>query len=135
MSAGALVVAFGVASVGLVEAQQKQEYKPRAESTKLVATSLEGVEGKMVTITRFKLSPKFVGGKHYHSGPVFVYVVKGTLTIEQEGKARQTFRAGQVYEEPIGQKMVGRNLSSKGPLEIVVFQVHGKGEPLMYKAD
>jgi quercetin dioxygenase-like cupin family protein len=135
ISACALAVAIGATTVGLLEAQQKQEYKPRAESKKLVETALHGSEGKKVTIMHFKFPPGFVGGKHYHTGPVFVYVAKGALTVEEEGKAQQTFRAGQVYAEPIGQKMVGRNLSSKEPLDIVVFQVHGEGEPLMFKAD
>jgi quercetin dioxygenase-like cupin family protein len=135
ISACALAVAIGGTTVGLLGAQQKQEYKPRAEVKKLVETALHGVDGKRVTIAHFKLPPGFVGGKHYHSGPVFVYVAKGVLTVEEEGKAQQTFRAGQVYTEPIGQKMVGRNVSSKEPLDLVVFQVHGEGEPLMYKAD
>lgn len=131
----AIAIVVGASSIGLVYAQQKQEYVPRAETKKLVETALHGVAGKKVTIVQFKLSPEWMGGKHYHTGPVFVYVAKGALTIEEAGKPQQTFRAGQLYVEPIGQTMRGRNLSTKEAAEIVVFQVHGEGEPLMYKAD
>lgn len=131
----ALGIAIGAASAGLINAQQKQEYMPKVESKKLVETALHGVQGKKVTIMHFKLPPGYVGGKHYHTGPVFVYVAKGSLTIDETGKARQTFPAGQAYIEPIGTTMVGRNVDSKQATELVVFQVHGEGEPLMYKAD
>ena len=128
-------IAIGATGTGSVHAQSKQEYMPKVEMRKLVETPLHGTEGKKVTIMEFKLPPGYVGGKHYHTGPVFVYISKGSLTIEQPGKAQQTFPAGQVYVEPINEPMVGRNLSTSEPAELVVFQVHGEGEPLMYRAD
>lgn len=128
-----LVVAVGI-SLKLVFAQQKQDYVSTGDTKKLVETPLHGVPGKKVTIARFTFPPKWVGGKHYHSGPVFVYVAKGALTIEEAGKPQQTFRAGELYVEPISETMRARNLSAKEPTEVVVFQVHGEGEPLMYQA-
>ena len=133
--AWAFGILIGATSVGIISAQPKQEYAPKAQSKKLVETSLHGVDGKKVTIQQFALPPGYVGGKHYHTGPTFVYVARGTLTIDETGKSRQTFPSGQVYVEPIGTPMIGRNASSNEPTEIVVFQVHGEGEPLMYKAD
>jgi quercetin dioxygenase-like cupin family protein len=135
MIACTLGIAIAATSAGLLDAQQKQEYTPKVEMKKLVETDLHGVQGKRVTIMNFKLPPGYTGAKHYHTGPVFVYVTKGTLTVDETGKPRKTFEAGQVYAEPIGVSMIGRNLDNTGPAEIVVFQVHGEGEPLMYKAD
>ena len=131
----AIGIAIGATSAGLLNAQPKQEYMPKAESKKLVETALHGVEGKKVTIQQFTLPPSYVGGKHYHTGPTFVYVNRGALTIEETGKSQQTFPSGKVYVEPIGTPMVGRNVSTNDPTEIVVFQVHAEGEPLMYKAN
>ncbi len=131
----ALGIAIGATSAGLISAQQKQEYVPKVESKKLVETALHGVQGKKVTIMHFRLPPGYVGGKHYHTGPVFVYVAKGELTIDEMGKSQQKFPAGQAYVEPIGTTMLGRNVSNEDWTELVVFQVHGEGEPLMYKAD
>jgi quercetin dioxygenase-like cupin family protein len=131
----ALVMGLGLSSVGLLGAQQKREYMPQAETKKLVETALHGVPGKKVTIMHFKLAPGYVGGKHYHTGPVFVYVANGALTIDEAGKPRKTIPAGEVYVEPIGEPMQGRNLSGTAATELVVFQVHGEGEPLMIKVD
>ncbi|MCZ6873981.1 MAG: cupin domain-containing protein, partial [bacterium] len=75
----------------------------------------------------------FVGGKHFHPGPVFVYILEGELTVDTE-EGRQTFKAGEVYEEPTGRVMQGRNLSTANPLKLVVFQVGDKGKPMMIKA-
>jgi quercetin dioxygenase-like cupin family protein len=76
-----------------------------------------------------------VGGRHYHTGPVYVYVLEGRFTVDEQGKPRQTFTAGQLYEEPIGTPMQARNISASEPLKVLLFQVHGHGEPLAYKAE
>jgi quercetin dioxygenase-like cupin family protein len=116
-------------------AQEKKEYVATAERTVLVEKPLPGVDGKIVSINLFKLPPEYVGGKHYHSGPTYVYVLKGTLTIEEDGKPTQAFEAGQVYEEPIGNPMQGFNKSADEPTELLVMQVQNEDEPLMYQAE
>jgi quercetin dioxygenase-like cupin family protein len=76
-----------------------------------------------------------VGGKHYHTGPVYVYVLEGSFTVDEQGKPRQTFTAGQLYEEPIGTPMQARNISTSEQLTILLFQVHIPGEPLAYRVE
>ena len=115
--------------------QDKQEYVSKAERDVLLEKPLFGGEGKTISINRFKLPPEYVGGKHYHSGPTYVYVLKGTFTVEEEGKPAQTFAAGEVYEEPIGNPMQAFNKSADEPIELLVIQVQNEGEPLMYQAD
>ena len=131
-------VLMGVMVVGAIGVQglraQEKEYKPKAKVTPLVHKDLPGVEGKEVLIRHFEFPPGFVGGSHYHPGPVFVYVLEGELTIDTAEEGRQTFKAGEVYEEPIRRVMQGRNLSTSNPTKIVVFQVGEKGKPMMIKS-
>ncbi len=127
---GALVV--GALGVQGLHAEEK-EYKPKAKVTPLVQKALMGMEGKDVLIRHFELPSGFVGGRHFHSGPVFVYILEGEFTVDTEA-GRQTFKAGEVYEEPIGRVMQARNLSTANPLKFVVFQVGDKGKPMMIKA-
>jgi quercetin dioxygenase-like cupin family protein len=89
----------------------------------------------VVTIDRYTLSTGYVGGRHYHSGPVTVYVLEGAFTIDEDGKPRRTFRAGVTYEEPVGTPMQARNLSAGEPTQILVVQATKPGEPMMYRAD
>ena len=115
--------------------EQKEEYVSTAETNVLVEEALAGAEGKIVSINHFKMPAEWVGGKHYHSGPTYVYVLQGTLTIEEDGKPVQTFAAGDLYVEPIGNPMQAFNKSADEPIELLVFQVQNEGEPLMYQAE
>jgi quercetin dioxygenase-like cupin family protein len=110
------------------------EYKPKAEVKTLVQGPLAGVEGKEVIVKHFTLPPGHVGGRHFHPGPVFVYVLEGALDIETGGKV-QTVRAGELYQEPLRQVMQARNTSTSEGVKLVVFQVGDAGKPMMVKAD
>ncbi len=111
---------------------QSAEYKPKAEVTKLLRMPLAGVEGKEVIIKHFSLPPGFVGGKHFHPGPVFVYVLEGELSVETDAGI-ETISAGKLYREELGQTMRAKNLSAKDATKIVVFQVGDEGKPMMVK--
>ena len=78
--------------------------------------------------------PGWVGGRHYHTGDVFVYVLEGTFVVDVEGEERQTFGPGQVYHEALNRVMQARNLSTAERTKILVFQVGDKGVPQMIKA-
>ncbi len=126
----------GVLSLGAAFSLDVQaaEYKPKAEVTKLLRVPLAGVEGKEVVIKHFSLPPGFVGGKHFHPGPVFVYVLEGELTVETDAGI-ETISAGKIYREELRQTMRGKNLSTTDAAKIVVFQVGDEGKPMMIKAE
>lgn len=122
----------GFASFHAAEAEE--EYVTKAKVETLHQAPLPGVEGKEVMIKHFKIPPGFVGGRHYHPGPVYVYVLKGELTIETEDGTK-TYKTGEVYPEPLNEPMQGKNLSTSDGLEFIVFQVGDIGKPMMIKAD
>ena len=134
-----LMAAITVGAIGVlvVSAQEKKEiYVPTADMKTLVDNKpLHGVDGKHVTIVHGSFPAGWLGGRHYHTGPVYVYVLEGSFTIDEQGKPRQTFTVGQLYEEPIGTPMQARNISISEQLKVLLFQVHGQGEPLAYKVD
>jgi quercetin dioxygenase-like cupin family protein len=137
----ACIVAGGslaaVAGQGVYAAEKKKDVYvvPGADKKTLVSERLQGVEGYQLTIDHYTLPPGWVGGKHYHTGPVYVYVLEGSFTMDEQGKERHTHQAGGVYKEPIGTPMQARNLNASEPLKILVIQMTPQGEPLMYKAD
>ena len=125
----------GVLSFGAAFSQSVQaaEYKTKAVVTALYESALSGVEGKTVIIKHFTLPAGFVGGKHFHPGHVFVYVLEGELTIVLEKKVL-TIAAGEIYPEVPGMTMAAKNVSANIPTKIVVFQVGETGKPMMVKA-
>jgi quercetin dioxygenase-like cupin family protein len=85
-----------------------------------------------VIVKHFAIPAKYVGGKHMHPGPVFVYVLEGEFTVELDSGTK-TYKAGDLYAEAINTAMVGRNLSATDDLELLVFQVGDIGKPMMIK--
>ncbi len=81
---------------------------------------------------RFELPAGFVGGRHYHTGDLMVYVQSGALEVETADGSR-TVKAGEVYYETPGEAMVGKNAMADGETVLIVFQVGHQGEPLMVK--
>jgi quercetin dioxygenase-like cupin family protein len=68
---------------------------------------------------------------HTHRSPVTVYVVEGAFTLELEGQAPVTVRAGEAYVEPPNVRMTGFNRSSKDVLKVVIFYVSDPGTPFL----
>ena len=66
---------------------------------------------------------------------MYVYILKGPFTVDEQGKGPRVFERGQVYEEPIGEPMQARNTNAGEPMEMLVVQISDEGEPLMYKAE
>jgi quercetin dioxygenase-like cupin family protein len=131
----ALAVALGAIGANGLSAQERREtYVSPAQMERMSQREVPD-QRLVVTIDRYTLAPGYVGGRHYHSGPVTVYVLEGAFTIDEDGKPQRTFQAGQIYEEPIGTPMQARNLSTSQPSGILVVQVSKPGEPLMYRAD
>ncbi len=131
----AMILAAGVIGIQGSRAQEQEEYVSKAKATKLLQTTLAGIEGKEVNIVHLSAPPGFVGGKHSHSGHVFVYILEGQFTVEMKGEAPRTLGPGDVFQEPVGNVMQARNLSSTHGVKLVIFQVGDQGKPLTVKAE
>ncbi len=114
------------------QAADAAEYVSKARVKTLHKAPLQGVDGKEMVVKHFGLPAEFVGGKHMHPGPVFVYVLEGEFTVKLAGETK-TFKAGELYAEGINEAMVAKNLSASDDLEFLVFQVGDIGKPMMIK--
>ena len=126
----------GAISLGAALSQDARaaEYKPKATVKSLVEVPLVGVEGQTVDIKQITLPPGYVGGRHFHPGAVFVYVIEGELTIETLDRT-YTIPAGEVYQEIPQVVMWAKNVSASQTTKIVLFQVGETGKPMMIKAE
>ncbi len=133
---GLALALAGVMSLGATFSLDVQaaEYKPKAEVKSLHKGALSSVDGKTVIIKHFTVPAGFVGGKHFHPGNVFVYVLEGAINSETE-KGVLTVRAGELYPEVPGMVMQGKNASTSVPAKFIAFQVGDTGKPMMIKAE
>lgn len=115
-------------------AQGREEYRSTADLTLVLQDALSAIEDKEAKVLRVVFPAGWVGERHYHTGDVFVYVLKGRFAVDVEGEQRQTFDPGEVYHEALNKVMQARNLSTTEPTELILFQVGDENEPLMIRA-
>ena len=131
----AAIIVGGMSLAEGTRAEEREEYVSTAETTTILREDLAALDGKEGTVFSARLKPGWVGERHYHTGDVFVYVAKGSFTVDVDGEYRKTFGPGEVYHEAINKVMQARNLSTTDSTELVIFQVGDKGEPLMIRAE
>ncbi len=68
---------------------------------------------------------------HTHRFPVTVYMLEGAFTLEMEGHAPVTIRAGQSMVEPPGVRMTGYNRGETEVVRLVIFYVTDPGMPFL----
>jgi quercetin dioxygenase-like cupin family protein len=119
---------LGVA-VGLIGHQVLNAQQEPLKRTVLLTGDLIGIAGKQATVYRNEFAPGASGGKHHHPVDTFVYVLDGTLTLEEEGKGPRTLTAGEVVQEvPTGIYKL-TNTSMTSPATILVVSLGEKDQP------
>lgn len=87
----------------------------------------EKQEVRVLTAT-FKPGDKTV--IHTHRFPVTVYILEGAFTLQLEGRAPVTIRAGEAMVEPPKTKMTGFNRGA-GPLKVLIVYVSDPETPFL----
>ena len=92
--------------------------------------SLNGWE---VRVSHVDYPPGRVGQPHHHEGFLFAYVVQGAVVAQIVGdgvsKEERTYRAGEMFYEPIGSThQVAKNASSTEPARLLAINFLKKGE-------
>lgn len=115
---------------GQIAGAQQQPIK----RTDLLRTYLPEMEGKEMQVWLADIPPGAATGPHFHPTPRFVYVLEGAVVLELDGKASQTFRAGQAFVEMPGERHNFRNANTTEPAKALGFQYAGKDQPLQTNA-
>jgi quercetin dioxygenase-like cupin family protein len=123
----ALVTIFaGVPSI----AQEQGTARPQLLLRELVPGMPKG-ERQEVRVLTATLKPGDKTPFHTHRSPVTVYVREGAFTLELEGRAPVTVKAGEAFVEPPHVKMTGYNRSTSQPLRLVIFYVSDPDTPFL----
>ena len=98
--------------------------------TELLKSAIAGMEGKEAIMYVAELPPGAAAGKHTHPGEEFAYILDGTLTLEPQGQAPKTYKAGEVFHNPAKVVHDAKNTSTTGPTKVLVFLIAEQGQPL-----
>jgi quercetin dioxygenase-like cupin family protein len=124
----ALTLAAGIV-VGMIGNHVLNAQQTAATRTVLLKTDMAGLEGKEALVLTVEGGPGLIGGKHYHPGDEFVYVLEGSLVLEVEGKPPATLKAGDTFHIPPKVVHRGNNASTTAPYKVLVFGLFEKGQP------
>ncbi len=111
-------------------AQEQSTAKPQLLLREIVQGMPKG-ERQEVQVLTATLKPGDKTPFHTHRFPVTVYIPEGVFTLEMEGRAPVTVKAGQAMVEPPQVKMTGYNRSSTEPLRVVIFYVSDPDTPFL----
>jgi quercetin dioxygenase-like cupin family protein len=122
----AFVVAGAMGAWGIAGIDAQQE-KPPFTRTILLAHDIS-TPGRAAVVAMVELQPNAAIGKHTHPGEAVGYMVEGTLTVEVEGKAPITLKAGEAFFIEAGQVHAEKNGPTTG--KVLAFYIAEKGKPL-----
>jgi quercetin dioxygenase-like cupin family protein len=113
---------IGVAGVRGLRAQENLKSGTVVERTELKAAP--GYEAILVDRT---LPAGAESGKHTQSGNEIVYIQKGSVVLEVEGKPAKTVKAGEAFTTSAGEVHNVKNASKSEPAKALAFYVAKKG--------
>lgn len=100
------------------------------EGTIITRTDLVSAKGMEGVLVLRELPPGAESGKHTQSEDEVVYVLDGSITVEIQGKAPLTLKAGQAFHTAAGQVHNVKNASATAPGKALAFYIVKKGTPL-----
>jgi len=128
-------IALGFAFVGLLVALPSTAQDPgTARPQLLVREIVQGMprgDRQEVRVLTATITPGQKTPYHTHRFPVTVYVLEGAFTLEMDGRAPVTVKAGEAMVEPPNIRMTGYNRSATEPARVVIVYVSDPDTPFL----
>ena len=122
------VLALGLLSVGWgLGALASAGVDKPVKLENLLRTELALAPDLEVIVSLVEIAPNMQLPKHHHPGEEFVYLLEGSATVWQQGKADTPMQAGDLFKIPLEQ--VHTASTGAQPAKALVFRVHRKGMP------
>jgi len=96
----------------------------------LMQEPLSGITDPVVTVITLAVAPGTGSPPHEHIGPVFAYILEGTIENQVDPDQPKTYNAGDFFYEPaMHVHRILRNPSKTEPAKLLIFEVGEKGKP------
>jgi quercetin dioxygenase-like cupin family protein len=124
-----VMLAAGVV-LGALGSRMMSAQEPLRMGTILQRTELSGAKDMEAILVLREVPPGGESGKHTQGGTEIVYILEGSVTLEAQGKAPVTLKAGQAFQTAAGEVHNVKNASASGPTKALAFYVAKKGTAL-----
>jgi quercetin dioxygenase-like cupin family protein len=121
--------AFGIVAISADDTHIPKSESPKAKSTLLLEQKLEGMPGFVVQVVLVEGPPGWVGGRHYHPGHLFGYILEGSYLFNFDNMSSRSVGPGEVFYETPNSIMRSKNGSDTEWVRDVVFQILRDGDP------
>ena len=96
----------------------------------LIREPLAQMPDPEVTMLTLTLAPGSNSHPHHHTGPVFAYILEGSIENQVDPGEPKTYHAGDFfYEPPMHVHRQMKNLSTTETAKVLVVQIGEKGKP------
>jgi len=128
-----------IAQIGFAQTAPEKETAARSAPAVLNGVTvrqvmlqpLPGMDHKMAAVLTVEYAPGAASQPHRHPGPVFGYVLEGSVVIQVDPGDPMTYAEGQMwYEPPTHTHRVSRNASTKAPARLLAFVIIDKGQTI-----
>jgi quercetin dioxygenase-like cupin family protein len=97
----------------------------------LLMQPLPAMSNKMGAVVTVEYAPGAASPPHRHPGPVFGYVLEGSVEVQVDPGMPITYTQGQIWYEPLRHThRVSRNASKSQPAKLLAFLIIEKGQSL-----
>lgn len=90
----------------------------------------DGPPGYRTVVNILEFAPGSREVRHTHPGPLAGYVLEGSFTLEREGQATATYKAGDVFYVEAGKAHIGSNEAST-PMKLLATLFVERDKPLI----
>ena len=127
------LAAVSVAGLGkFLQAQTASGSKKGDDSigvARLLTETVPDIGGKEVRLVLLTVEPGGTSEPHRHTGPVFAYVLEGTIQNQVDPEPLKTYDAGGFFYEPtMHVHRALTNMSKTKPAKVLVFEIGEKGK-------
>ena len=128
---------------GIVAITTHAQYNSEIKIEKLLQTdttetgqhiNYPDINNEEVSVLKVTIPPGKSTGWHKHLFPVFAYVLKGTLTVQQENGKKIRIKENASVSESINMYHTGMN-EGKQPVVLIVFYMGEKDKPVSVKKE
>ena len=122
---------LGFLAFGILGAQHGAvaQDKPVVKRTELQRIALGDIGNREGLMYIAEFPPGGVAPRHHHPGHEFIYILEGSLVLQEEGKEPTTLKQGETMFNPPKTVHIGTNPSMSAPTRVLVFLVVEKGQP------
>jgi quercetin dioxygenase-like cupin family protein len=122
-------IGIGACLAGALLAAGLHAQPPAGVTRTVLLKQDSSITGREAVMLNVELAPGAAEGRHTHSGDVYGFVLEGSPTLEKDGSASVTLRAGEAFVIPAGVVHQGVNHGATAA-KLAVVMVAEKGKPL-----